>query len=433
MTKRSRMISSATLRRSAITYMMAVAGVQAQAVTPAPIVPNFIDARPVPRTAHERIEEQEARRKADEELGRLAAEAEANRRTIEEAKRLATEADARRSQQQIEQRAAAAAAANRSATEAEARRPPAETDARRVNAELEAKRKAADEAGRQATLELETRRDQDVEIERKFQEAQARRAAAVPSSGNAPPKRNVGDLVVRGRQLMGVGDFVSARLVLDRAAAASDADAAFALAETFDAEVIGKFLNPGVVADGALADAWRARARALGGVPRSAPPTATAPATTHINPPGSIAAFAPPMPTPAPRPKNADAAPAAATAQVPLPEPMATATTAVTSPPAAMDTQSSVLPEAARFLTRGRQLLQQGDIDAARLFFERAMHAGSAQGALELGTTYDPVALRDLGVVGLQGNSKRAADFYRQALQMGSADASPRLARLGAR
>lgn len=78
-------------------------------------------------------------------------------------------------------------------------------------------------------------------------------------------------------------------------------------------------------------------------------------------------------------------------------------------------------------------MLQQGDIDAARLFFERAVNAGAAEGALELGATYDPVALKELGVVGLLPDPTRAAVLYRQAQQMGAVGAAERLARLGVR
>src|SRR5262249_16792046 len=89
--------------------------------------------------------------------------------------------------------------------------------------------------------------------------------------------------------------------------------------------------------------------------------------------------------------------------------------------------------EAQRYIARGQTLLSQGDIDAARLFFDRALQNGAAQGAMELAATYDPIALTELGVVGLQPDPAMAAKYYRQAQQMGVAAAAERLARLGAR
>jgi TPR repeat protein len=76
-------------------------------------------------------------------------------------------------------------------------------------------------------------------------------------------------------------------------------------------------------------------------------------------------------------------------------------------------------------------MLSTGDIDAARLFFERAAAAGAAEGTLELGATYDPNVLRDLGVVGLQGDKARAISYYQQAQAKGAAGAAERLKRLG--
>jgi hypothetical protein len=71
----------------------------------------------------------------------------------------------------------------------------------------------------------------------------------------------VAQMVKRGADLMANGDVAGARLMYQRAAEAGEATAAFALAESYDPAVLGKW---GIPPDLALAQTWYAKARDLG-------------------------------------------------------------------------------------------------------------------------------------------------------------------------
>jgi hypothetical protein len=85
------------------------------------------------------------------------------------------------------------------------------------------------------------------------------------------------------------------------------------------------------------------------------------------------------------------------------------------------------------FYKKGSELLERGDVDAARRFFERAADMGLSQAAMALATTYDPNELAKLKVFGLQGNPAVARKWYDRASELGAAEAGDRLRRLGAR
>ena len=74
-------------------------------------------------------------------------------------------------------------------------------------------------------------------------------------------------------------------------------------------------------------------------------------------------------------------------------------------------------------VARGGDLLGNGDIATARLFFERAAEAGDGHAALLLGRTYDPAYLDRAGVMGMRGDPDEAAAWYRRARDLGEADA----------
>jgi hypothetical protein len=71
-------------------------------------------------------------------------------------------------------------------------------------------------------------------------------------------------LVERAEKLMSEGDFASARLLLQRAAAARSAHAALALGATYDAAILKKIGAVGTAPDAARARQWYARAAELG-------------------------------------------------------------------------------------------------------------------------------------------------------------------------
>jgi hypothetical protein len=87
-------------------------------------------------------------------------------------------------------------------------------------------------------------------------------------------------------------------------------------------------------------------------------------------------------------------------------------------------------PEIAALLKRGQDYLQNGDIVSARLMLRRAATAGDPHAALLLGATFDPVVLRDLGVLGFSPDPAQARTWYQRAADAGLPEASRRLERL---
>jgi TPR repeat protein len=124
---------------------------------------------------------------------------------------------------------------------------------------------------------------------------------------------------------------------------------------------------------------------------------------------------------------------------VPVPTPVPVSRPAATQPipnaPAALPPALS--PEdalrAQRYLQRGQQELQDGNIAAARLLFRRASDSGLAAGTLALAATYDPVELSRLGAFSIQPDLAEARRWYEKALGLGAIEADARLKRLGQR
>lgn len=129
---------------------------------------------------------------------------------------------------------------------------------------------------------------------------------------------------------------------------------------------------------------------------------------------------------PEPQPKSvASIGPAASG----LPSDQATQSRQSPPPPQRSEAQQRAL----RFVTRGNERLLDGDISTARLFYQRAVDAGLAEGALAMASSYDQVELDSLGVKGLTGDLDAARKWYEQARQMGASEADARLRRLGGR
>jgi hypothetical protein len=81
-------------------------------------------------------------------------------------------------------------------------------------------------------------------------------------------------------------------------------------------------------------------------------------------------------------------------------------------------------------IKRGTSLFKDGDFAAARLLFERAANAGSAEAALALGSTYDPSVIKQLGAMSVTPDLDRAVKWYEIATDRGSAEAADRYANL---
>jgi hypothetical protein len=94
----------------------------------------------------------------------------------------------------------------------------------------------------------------------------ASNAALASNAASAPArlldKEEVAALLERAQRLMAVSDIASARLLLERAADARDASAAFALASTYDPAVLGR--TSSVAPDVAMARHWYEKARSYG-------------------------------------------------------------------------------------------------------------------------------------------------------------------------
>jgi hypothetical protein len=83
---------------------------------------------------------------------------------------------------------------------------------------------------------------------------------------------------------------------------------------------------------------------------------------------------------------------------------------------------------------RGKALIASGDLAAARVVLRRAAEAKDAVAALALGSTYDPIILRELKAVGFAPDLELARRWYEKAKEFGSEEAQRRiqiLARLG--
>jgi len=86
--------------------------------------------------------------------------------------------------------------------------------------------------------------------------------------------------------------------------------------------------------------------------------------------------------------------------------------------------------EAAGLLRRARELIDVGDIGAARLLLERAAATNDGSALFALAETYDPAALARWRVQGVRPNVDRARMLYQRALDRGVGQAQERLAGL---
>lgn len=83
--------------------------------------------------------------------------------------------------------------------------------------------------------------------------------------------------------------------------------------------------------------------------------------------------------------------------------------------------------EAKDFMARGNQFLELGDIAAARLFYELALDHGEVRAATAVAKTFDPLYLRERGVLGAKGNPDMAMRWYKRAIEAGDLEAVTRL------
>jgi hypothetical protein len=83
--------------------------------------------------------------------------------------------------------------------------------------------------------------------------------------------------------------------------------------------------------------------------------------------------------------------------------------------------------EIAALVRRGQDLLASGDVQSARLLLMRGAEARDARAALLVGTTYDPVLLKQLGANGPLADVAQARLWYQRAKEWGEPDAQRQL------
>jgi TPR repeat protein len=76
---------------------------------------------------------------------------------------------------------------------------------------------------------------------------------------------------------------------------------------------------------------------------------------------------------------------------------------------------------------RGRQLMSKGQIEEARRLFQQAADEGRPEGALALGSTYDPVSLASIGLASTAADPNTARHWYRRAHELAAAPHNPQL------
>jgi hypothetical protein len=126
--------------------------------------------------------------------------------------------------------------------------------------------------------------------------------------------------------------------------------------------------------------------------------------------------------------------PSEASTPAPAPAP-APAPQETNSPALQIETSVAIPPqieteEVDTLTARGQELLRHGDIAAARLLLKRAARAGNSLAALELGTSFDPKFLHQLGVLGLTPEVALARHWYEEASRLGSREAQQHLDQL---
>jgi len=103
----------------------------------------------------------------------------------------------------------------------------------------------------------------------------------------------------------------------------------------------------------------------------------------------------------------------------------------VAAPPvAASPARRLEADELAALMKRAKGLIAIGDIASARLLLERAADAQEASAALLLAQTYDPAVLGAQDTRSITPDPAAARTWYQKAAQLGSSDATQRLAQM---
>jgi hypothetical protein len=145
--------------------------------------------------------------------------------------------------------------------------------------------------------------------------------------------------------------------------------------------------------------------------------------TPSLPPPGGLVTTA--ARTPPNKPE------VAITPATPTPETASTGVPLASQKPPTRPAFSGV--EVTTLLARGDWLFATGDVDSARLLYERAAQAGDAQGAVRLGQTFDPVFLDRAHLREARADPGMAVFWYRRARDLGAMGITSRLKSLEAK
>lgn len=106
----------------------------------------------------------------------------------------------------------------------------------------------------------------------------------------------------------------------------------------------------------------------------------------------------------------------------------APAAPAAAAPPPQAEIVRSLDPkEISSLVKRGQDLLASGDIQSARLLLLRGAEARDGRSAFLLGTTYDPVLLKQIGANGPLADAAQARNWYHKAKEWGEPEAQRQL------
>ena len=78
-------------------------------------------------------------------------------------------------------------------------------------------------------------------------------------------------------------------------------------------------------------------------------------------------------------------------------------------------------------IEHGQKMIDVGYFAGARAYFKRAAEAGSGEAALQLGATYDPEFIVQIGAHGIKGDPDQAQAWYQRAKQLGVEGAAAKL------
>ena len=92
-----------------------------------------------------------------------------------------------------------------------------------------------------------------------------------------------------------------------------------------------------------------------------------------------------------------------------------------TAKKADQDRAHEQLGKGATPLAKGQKLMTRGELEPARKIFKQAADKGSPEGALALGSTYDPASLARFGLADASSNRNEAKRWYRRAHELARA------------